>query len=308
MAAVYKAGEDLSPEIFAGASCAFGAFDGVHAGHRFIIGRAQDAARAEGSRCVVITFDTDPDELFAPSSFRKLMSDEARLAALSSLDVDAVAVLSFDRELAAQEPLAFLDRLFGAHAPRSLHVGRDFRFGSHAAGSVEELMQWGEPRGMQVDAVDLLELDGAPVTSTRIRSLLADGDVAEAERLLGRFYAVSGTVLKGRGEGREMGFSTANLVVPEQLHVLREGVYAGYALVDGVRYKAAISCGVSPTFADRAKANLEVHILDFEGDLYGKEVEVAFVAWLRPMIEFPSVDELIKTVTANIQWVRDNLS
>ena len=160
---------------------------------------------------------------------------------------------------------------------------------------------------MQVVAHELLMKDGAPVTSTRIRGLLAEGKIEQANALLGHLYSVVGTVQAGRGEGADMGFATANLHVPSARRVLAEGVYAAYAVVDGVRYKAAVSVGVSPTFADRASANMEVHVLDFSGDLYDKPIEVLFANWLRPMISFSSTEELISTVMGNIQWVRDNL-
>ena len=169
------------------------------------------------------------------------------------------------------------------------------------------LSEWGRDNGMAVHACDLYEFKGAPVTATRIRLDLGRGDVEEAALLLGYPYTLRDTVVAGRGEGRDMGFRTANLVVEPARRVLREGVYAGYALVDGVRYKAAISVGVSPTFSGQTDAYSEVHILDFEGDIYDEPISVQFVAWLRPMIEFGTVDELIETVMGNIAWVRDNL-
>lgn len=293
--------------FLAGSSCAFGVFDGVHEGHAFIIGRAIDAASAARQRSVVITFDRDPDEIFARGSFKKLMSNEERIALLASSGVDDVLVLPFTEQLSALSPDAFLDRLFGAQTPRSIHVGRDFRFGSHAAGTADDLKRWGAARNMSVDASDLLLEGGLPVTSSRIRALLAQGEVAEAKKLLGRRYAVTGTVEAGRGEGRDFGFRTANLTVADELHVLGDGVYAAYAIVNGARYKAAVSSGVSPTFADRTAANLEAHILDFSGDLYGDALHVEFEAWLRPMRTFDSLDELIATVQDNINWVRAHL-
>ena len=160
---------------------------------------------------------------------------------------------------------------------------------------------------MQVIGHDLLQIEGAPVSSTRIRALLADGKVEQANDLLGRRYSVSGTVRKGRGDGRDFGFRTANLHLAQQLRCLADGVYAAYAAIGGKRYKAAVGNGIAPTFADESQANVEVHILDFEGDLYGRIIEVEFVAWLRPMMTFPSVDELIQTVLGNINWVRQNL-
>lgn len=309
MAATYNVDEGFDYALFDRACCAFGVFDGVHAGHRFIIGEAAAASeRLGGARCVVVTFDRDPDELFAHGSLRKLMSNEARIRALASLPhVDAVAVLPFTREFAALAPDDFLEQTFGsAHVPAALHVGFDVRFGARAAGTVDDLAAWGASRGMSVVSHDLLVLDGAPVTSTRIRKLLSGGLIKQANALLGARYTAFGTVHPGRGEGADMGFATANLNVPEELRVLGDGVYAAYAHVLGVRYKAAVNVGVAPTF-EGATANMEVHILDFAGDIVGEQVEVEFVEWLRPMKKFDDVDVLIKTVMGNINWVRDNL-
>ena len=293
-------------DLFAGAVCAFGVFDGVHLGHRFLLDCARDEARRSGGRFVVVTFDVDPDERFHPDRLKKLMSNNARIAALSEL-ADDVVILPFTAEFAGLAPDAFLEATFGACAPAAVHVGFDLRFGARAAGTVEDMRRWGDAHGMQVCSHELFEMEGAPITATRIRKLLEAGEIEDANRLLGRRYSLCGTVLAGRGEGADMGFRTANLVVPDMLRVLGDGVYAAYALVDGVRYKAAVNVGVAATFADRATATCEAHLLDFEGDLYGKEVELQFAAWLRPMRKFDDIDELIATVMGNIQWVRDNL-
>lgn len=308
MAIVISKADPAYDEAFlAGASVAFGVFDGVHEGHRFIIGEAANTAREEASRSAVITFDIDPDEIFAPDRLKKLMSNEARIAKLAELDVDAVVVLPFSREFAAQSPEDFLDACFGAGVPSHIHIGSDFHFGRRAAGNVESLRAWGAERGMTVHGHELLAEGGVPVTATRIRGLLGEGNVRVANDLLGRSYALSGTVRPGRGEGTDFGFATANLEVGSLMLAIGEGVYAAYALVEGVRYKAAVNVGVPATFADAATANIEVHILDFARDIYGQSIEVEFVEWLRPMRAFDSTDELIATVMGNIAWVRENL-
>ena len=306
MAQIFKASEAFDEGILHGSACAFGVFDGVHRGHRFIIDFARKAAEESGRKSVVLTFDIDPDELFRANSLKKLMSNEDRILELSRLDVDAVVVFPFSVEFAAQDPESFLESSFGGNVPASLHVGFDFRFGKKASGGLDQLVEWGAERGMTAHGHDLLELDGAPVTATRIRGLLSEGKIEEANKLLGHNYAVVGMVEAGRGEGRDFGFKTANLHVPEMMKVLGDGVYAAYAYVDGTRYKAAVSVGVAPTF-ENAQANVEVHILDFDGDIYGNSIKVEFTNWLRPMMTFPSIDELIKTVMSNIDWVRQNL-
>lgn len=307
MAPIYSVHDTQAAALLEGSCCAFGVFDGVHLGHRYVIGETVQAARAQGAKAVALTFDIDPDEMFHAHRLKKLMGNEERLSALARLGLDAVIVFPFTEEFAAQEPRTFLDGAFVAGMPRAMHVGKDFRFGAKAAGDLSALEQWGTALGVDVCGYDLYHFEGAPITSTRIRLLLAEGKISQANALLGSPYAICGEVQAGRGEGGDFGFKTANLHVPDMLKALGDGVYAAYATVDGLRYKAAVSNGVAPTFADKARANVEVHILDFDGDLYGKSIKVEFVEWLRPMRTFPSIDELIATVMGNIQWVRENL-
>lgn len=307
MARIFSVDESFDHGFFAGTSCAFGVFDGVHRGHRFLIECARRTAYESNGRSVALTFDIDPDEMFHPQRLKKLMTNEERIEMLAKSGVNDVVVLPFTPEFAASTPTEFLERTFGGAVPAYLHVGTDFEFGAKAAGRVSDLEAWGAQGGTQVQAHDLASVGGAPITATRIRLLLGKGDITEANRLLGRPYFVSGTVQPGRGEGADMGFRTANLVIPDQLRALGDGVYAAWADFNGHRFKAAVNVGVAATFADRSTATCEVHLLDFHGDLYGKQITVEFLHWLRPMRKFDSIDELIATVESNIQWVRENL-
>ncbi|MCL1797036.1 MAG: riboflavin biosynthesis protein RibF [Eggerthellaceae bacterium] len=293
--------------LFAGSSCAFGVFDGVHRGHQFLIGEAIKSAQASRNKSIALTFDIDPDEKFHPDRLQKLMTNEGRLDSLATSGVDAVVVLPFTDALAAYAPQEFLEKTFNGFIPESLHVGSDFRFGARARGTVKELESWGAQHEVCIYAHELEGSDGAPITSTRIRELLGDTAIEKANELLGHPYSFSGKVIPGRGDGVDFGFRTANLVIDAAIQTLGDGVYAAYALCGGVRYKAAVSVGVSPTFADATKATCEVHILDFEGDLYGAELKLEFMHFLRPMMCFDSTEELIATVLANIEWVRTNL-
>ena len=268
MAQIYKIDGNFDKALFAGSSCAFGVFDGVHKGHRYLLDAARDTAAQSGGASIALTFDIDPDEMFAKGKLKKLLSNADRIDRLAASGVDAVCVLSFTPAFAAEEPLEFLKRTFGGHAPAHLHVGSDFAFGARAAGTVADLKSWAATVGCTVHAHHLVSADGMPISATRIRGLLAAGQLDEANKLLG---------------------------------------YAGYAIVDGVRYAAAISNGIAPMFADRTDANCEVHILDFSGDLYGQAIWVEFVHRLRPMIKFDSVDELIKTVMGDIEWTRTHM-
>ncbi|MBR2790395.1 MAG: riboflavin biosynthesis protein RibF [Eggerthellaceae bacterium] len=290
-------------DFFAGTSCVFGVFDGFHVGHRLMVAEAL-ATKPEGGRAVAITFDIDPDEVFAPTRLKKLLSNEERLAALAASGVDAVAVLPFSREFAAQTPEAFLESVFGEGTPAFVHVGADFAFGRFGAGHVEDLRAWGEPRGMTVVGHELFSMDGAPITATRIRNLLAKGCVAEANRLLGRPYALMGRVVHGRGSGTGFGIPTANLDVSQHCICVADGVYGCRTEIDGVTYNAAVCIGIPPTFEGRAKQQVEVHIIDFAGDLYGRELRIAFVQFIRPNRVFSGVEELVATLQDNIATIR----
>ena len=290
-----------------GSSCAFGVFDGVHLGHRHLIEQACSCARSHGAPSAVLTFDRDPDELFHPERLRKLQSNELRLEMLAATGVDHVLVIPFTHSFAAHSPQEFLDVLFGIHLPAAVHVGSNFRFGAKAAGTVETMRNWAQDRQMAVYAHELVSNCGVPISSTRIRLLLEEGAVEQANQLLGHPYQIRGIVREGRHDGQRFGFRTANMHLERAVRALSDGVYAGYAWVEGMRYRAAISVGESPMFAGRDTASCEVHILDFSGDLYGKTIDVEFQAWLRPMMQFSTVDELVCTVEHNIAWVRDNM-
>ena len=304
--ALLFAEKDFDWGLFDGSSCAFGVFDGLHTGHRFLIDQAI-ATKQSGKPAIAITFNIDPDEVFHPDRLKKLMRNADRLAALQASGVDDVVALPFNEDFYTKSPEEFLATSFPKGVPAHLHVGEDFRFGARAAGTVQTLQEWGSRVGCTVHPHELVSADGLPITATRIRKLLLDCQLDEANRLLGHPYTLRETVQRGRGEGADFGFATANLQVKPHDRVLGEGVYAAYATVGDVRYKAAASVGVSPTFEATSTANMEVHILDFEGDLVGKDISVEFIKHLRPMIKFDTTEELIATVMSNIQWVRDNL-
>ena len=325
--AVFTADETFDRSLFAGSSCAFGVFDGLHTGHQYLIDQAVAAkgwaadekeravaakdqaagARPAGARAIAITFDIDPDEVFHPDRLKKLMRNADRLEALAASGVDDVVVIPFDEQFYTKSPEEFLATAFTKGVPAHMHVGEDFRFGARAAGTVATLQEWGSRVGCRIHPHQLISADGVPITATRIRKLLLACQLDEANRLLGHPYSLRETVQPGRGDGAGFGFATANLQVKPHDRVLGEGVYAAYAIVDGVRFKAAVSVGISPTFEATSTANMEVHILDFSSDLGGQDIVVQFVKYLRPMIKFDSTDELIATVMGNIQWVRDNL-
>lgn len=270
---------------------------------------------------IIVTFDKDPDEFFckAQDGFKdKLMTNKQRLNMLASLEgVDDVYALETSLDFFAMSPNDFLAALKNKFNPAAVYVGEGFRFGRHNKGNTDLLQQWSAENDCTCTVCGLLEAEGGIVSSTRIRTLLKEGNVACAKRLFGEHcHSIFGKVIKGRGEGSSFGFATANLDMTEFADILmpKEGVYGGYAMaVDAQEndiwscpYPAAINVGKAKSFA-RAQAELEAHILNIDTELYGHTLRIDFVEWLREQRVFKDKSELITTVQGNIDWVRTHL-
>jgi riboflavin kinase / FMN adenylyltransferase len=279
------------------AVAALGVFDGVHLGHQALVREAVMLARTHDAASLVVTFDRDPDQVVAPAAAAPQLLDlDRKLSLLADLGPDAITVMPFTPELAATAPLAFLDEvLLGAMTPVEVVVGYDFRFGHRAEGDVDTLVRYGADHGFSVVAHELVRADGEPITSTRVRTLVARGDVAGAERLLGRPHRVRGTVHHGRGAGAGIGFATANLTVDPFAALPAPGVYAGRTVIDEVAYPAAVSVGTPPTFPE-ARDDFEVHVIGYEGDLYGRSLEIEFLSRLRDQRAFDSPHTLAEAI------------
>jgi riboflavin kinase/FMN adenylyltransferase len=311
---------DEVPAGFGPSVVAIGKFDGVHSGHRAVIDRARVDAATGGARVVAVTFDRNPLALLRPELCpESLIGVHQKLQLLAETGVDATLLLRFDRQLADLEPREFVQHvLVDALAVRTVLVGRDFRFGREGAGDPEFLARLGEELGFDVEVVDdVRAIDaGRRVSSTWIRELLAAGDVETAAKLLGRPASVWGEVVHGLKRGRDLGFPTANLSPDLEGFVPADGVYAGW-LVDegsadglrsGVRYPAAISVGVNPTFGDVDARQVEAYVLDETGlDLYGHRMEVQFVERIRGMVAFRGVEALIDQIIDDVRRVREAL-
>ncbi|AUH34530.1 bifunctional riboflavin kinase/FAD synthetase [Paracoccus tegillarcae] len=293
-----------------GTSAAMGNFDGVHLGHRSVIEAARDALPE--APLAVITFEPHPREFFAPEApgFR-LMNAEARANRLARLGVEHLFQLPFGPVLAGLTPEAFArevlcDGLGIAHVT----VGQDFRFGKDRAGDAATLQDLGRQMGFGVTIAPLIGRNGQDFSSTAIRQSLSDGHPRQAETMLGHWHRIEGEVIHGEKRGRELGWPTANMSV-DGLHLPRLGVYA--VLVDvltgpdkGV-FKGVASLGVRPMFG-RNRPNLEVHLFDFEGDLYGQHISVALVDFLRDEAKFDGLDALIAQIEADADQARDILA
>ena len=277
-----------------GLALTIGNFDGVHLGHRSILDRLLLRARELGVPAAVLTFEPNPREYFDPANApARLMRLRDKAVALAAAGVDQLVLLRFDERLRALDPRQFvvqvLDRALGA---RHVVIGSGFRFGRGRAGTVEMLESLGRETGFGVDAVEPVLLDGERVSSTRVRAALAAGDLPAVRRLLGRDFSISGRVMDGRKLGRTLGYPTANMRLHRRVTPLH-GVFAvrvrglGESAMPGVA-----SLGTRPTVGG-GELLLETHLFDFEGDLYGRYLEVEFVARLRDEIKFPDIETML---------------
>lgn len=291
-----------------------GNFDGVHLGHRHVLARARDLARslrAESPLPVVaVTFDPHPLEVIAPDHAPlRLSTLRQRIPLLQAAGADHVYVLAFSKEMAAWTPEEFVQRVL----VEQLHVagvviGENFRFGHKAAGDIAFLRDAGTSHGFVVDG---LELDGGEVaySSTLVRSHVAEGEVAEAARILGHPHTVEGVVVKGEQRGRELGFPTANMPAAPGVASPADGVYAGWVVrASGERLPAAISVGTNPTF-DGVERRIESYVLDrTDLELYGETIGVEFVEWLRGQVKFTGIDDLVLTIEDDVARTRSALA
>jgi riboflavin kinase/FMN adenylyltransferase len=283
-----------------GAAVTVGAYDGVHLGHRHVLGQLRALASGRDLETVVVTFDPHPASVVRPESAPTTITDlEQKLELLADCGVDRTLVIPFDRARSEESAEDFVETvLVGALAARLVVVGSDFHFGHDRKGDVDLLRRMGSEAGFDPVSVGLVGSSAGPaISSTRIRRLIAEGDVAGAAALLGRAHQVRGTVKHGAGRGaRLLGFPTANVGVGRQIAVPAPGVYAGrFSWRGSTDHPAAISVGQPPTFEATGDGSplVEANLLDFEGNLYGEPARVSFEAWIRPQRAFDDLDALV---------------
>ncbi|MFE7426365.1 bifunctional riboflavin kinase/FAD synthetase [Streptomyces sp. NPDC014735] len=298
--------EDI-PEGWGRSVVTIGSYDGVHRGHQLIIGRAVERARERGVPSVVVTFDPHPSEVVRPGSHPPLLAPHHRRAELmADLGVDAVLVLPFTTEFSKLAPTDFIVKVLVDRLHACLVIeGPNFRFGHRAAGNVTLLTEFGATYDYDVEVVDLYVSGeaggGEPFSSTLTRRLVAAGDVEGAAEILGRPHRVEGIVVRGAQRGRELGFPTANLETLPHTAIPADGVYAGWLNANGESMPAAISVGTNPQF-DGTERTVEAYAIDRVGlDLYGLHVSVDFLAYVRGMRKFDSVDDLLVAMAADVK-------
>jgi len=295
-----------------GASVAIGNFDGVHLGHQAVIAIARDEARRLGAPLGVVTFEPHPREVFAPDAppFR-LMNAEAKAHRLEKLGVDILYELNFNKALSSLSPEDFaLQVIVQGLGLAHVVVGEDFCFGKGRSGTAADLARFGAEMSFGVTVTPLLATDGVEVSSTRIRTALSEGRPRDAARMLGHLHRIEGAVIRGDQRGRELGYPTANMSIAG-LHPPSFGVYAVEADVltgpHAGRYHAVASLGVRPMFGVNLP-NLETHLFDFAGDLYGAQLSIALVDYLRPEASFDSLEALIAQMDRDSAEARRRLA
>lgn len=277
-----------------------GVFDGVHLGHKHLIARLIKQARSERCLAGVVTFRQHPQDFFSPGTRLPFLTDlEERTGLLRAAGADLIVPLSFNAELAGLSAREFLSQLQKHLKMRGLVLGPDFALGKDREGDVTALRRLGEEMGYSVSAVAPLTSGADVVSSTTIREAIMSGDVEKAERLMGRPFNLHGSVVSGTHRGQKLGFPTANLKLNHEQALPVDGVYASWAYVQDRRYAAMTNIGKNPTFNGKVRT-AEVHLLDFQGDLYGSELKVDMVKYLRGEKKFASAEELKQQITEDI--------
>jgi len=285
-----------------------GNFDGVHLGHQEIFKQVVAWAFSTGGSSVVFTFEPHPLKVLAPNRSPKLLSTfREKMALIEASGMDAVICAKFTPEFASQNPEEFVrDVLVRTLGVRQLFVGHDYAFGKDRSGDINFLRESGARNGFDLHVIGPVRAEDIVVSSTKIRRLISDGEVCIASKLLGRPYSIEGTVIHGESRGKTLGFPTANIRTPNEL-TPREGVYAVKVEAEGKTYNGAANIGMNPTF-DGENPSYEVHMLDYEGDLYGKFIKMKFLKRVRDEVKFKSVDELVTQIQKDVERVRSILS
>jgi riboflavin kinase/FMN adenylyltransferase len=289
---------------------AIGVFDGVHLGHRSVLLRALADARSGGGSAVAVTFDPHPAKILRPAGAPRLLTASAhKLRLIGALGIESILVIPFTPEFAATPPEDFVLALHAACRPlREICVGHEWSFGRGRAGNLEMLRQMGDRLGFDEIGVPAVQVDGEIVSSTAIRGAVETGDLVRASRLLGRDYSILGTVVRGDQIGRSLGFRTANLSAHNE-QFPPNGVYAVTALWNERPLKGVVNLGLRPTIASATGERiLELHLLDFDEDIYGEDIEVTFRHCLRPEQKFSSLDALKTQIAQDVAEARRVLS
>ena len=285
---------------------AIGVFDGVHRGHQAVISTSADHAAASKGTPVVVTFDPHPEKVLRPQAAPHLLSaTEHKIALIRALGVEHLLINTFDKQFAATEPEDFVQKLVIHSRPlREICVGHEWSFGKNRRGNLDLLKNLGAKFNFNVVGIPPVKINGAVVSSTAIRQAIEKGDLAKAAEMLGREYTILGTVTRGDNLGKKIGFPTANLSAHSE-QFPPNGVYVAEARIDGELYRGVINLGIRPTVSSgKSERVLEIHLFDFNRDIYGHDVEVRFLKFHRPEKKFQDLDTLVQQIRQDVEQAR----
>jgi riboflavin kinase / FMN adenylyltransferase len=285
---------------------AIGVFDGVHRGHQAVISTSADHAAASNGTPVVVTFDPHPEKVLRPQAAPHLLSaTEHKIALIRTLGVEHLLIITFDKQFAATEPEDFVQKLVIHSKPlHEICVGHEWSFGKNRRGNLDLLKKLGAKSNFDVVGIPPVKINGAVVSSTAIRQAIEKGDLAKAAEMLGREYTILGTVTRGDNLGKKIGFPTANLSAHSE-QFPPNGVYVAEARIDGELYRGVINLGIRPTVSSgKSERVLEIHLFDFNRDIYGHDVEVRFLKFLRPEKKFQDLDTLVQQIRQDVEQAR----
>ena len=281
-----------------------GSYDGIHRGHQKVLEHVVAGARRTGSTSAMITFDPHPRCVLAPDTCPlTLTTVDEKAELLGEMGVENLVVLPFNKKLSQLTATEFMDRLVDRVPLRGLVIGYDFALGHDRQGNRAFLEDYGSARGCGVETIGSFSLEGQVVSSSIVRTLLLEGNVAHAAKLLGRHYSISSFVEHGTGTGSRIGYPTANFAITPNKLVPHNGVYAVWVDIDGRAYQGAMNVGYRPTFGEN-RLTVEAFILDFEGDIYQKDVRARFVQRIRDEKKFDSVDALVTQISHDVERAR----
>jgi riboflavin kinase/FMN adenylyltransferase len=282
-----------------------GVFDGVHRGHQRIINQLASGAHSNGAPAVVLTFWPHPAYVLGRGEGKTLTTPDERAELLGSFGVDVILTHSFDLEVAHLSAREFMLRLKKHMGLSHLLMGYDFALGKDREGDATRLAELGRELDYSAEVIEAVSDESGVISSTEIRKLVSVGDVADAAKLLGRNYSLRGPVMHGDGRGRKLSIPTANIDYPREKIIPANGIYAAWAWVDDIKHMAAVNIGTNPTFTpDKQTPNVEAHILDFNRDIYRKDVKLEFVMRLRDELKFDSAHALIREIQQDIKHTR----
>ncbi|TCP58875.1 riboflavin kinase/FMN adenylyltransferase [Tumebacillus sp. BK434] len=287
---------------------ALGNFDGLHIGHQQLIARARGLAESSGLPVSLLTFYPHPRQVLGKGGYTHLLTPfDEKMRVMQELGVDIVYVVNFSLEFAGMSAEDFVFRFLGALHPQTVVVGFDYAFGRGGTADTSQLKQLAEQIGIDVEIVGAVNAYGEKVSSTLIREKLSYGDVRLVQELLGRPYGINGIVVHGEKRGRLLGFPTANIEPNDPYSLPKNGVYLVRVLVQNAWYAGVLNIGTKPTFHDNHRRTLEAHLLNFEGDLYGQNVRLQLLDFLRDEKKFFSVDELIAQIRSDVREAETRL-